>query len=124
MWCADICGALENHDTAIDGFLHPDVVFHEHPNRLKPQGDRADAVQMREARERGRNAVSRQSYEILGALTDGDSVAARVVWRGVLKVGYGALKAGDEMTCDSGMFFTLKDGRIFEQHNYDCFPPF
>jgi len=36
----------------------------------------------------------------------------------------GQLAAGDTMTAHSGMFFRIENGRIAEQHNFDCFEPF
>ena len=61
---------------------------------------------------------------MVNAVEQGERLALQIVWTGVLAVPVGALKAGDSMRTFSGMFLTFRDGRIAEQHNYDCFEDF
>jgi ketosteroid isomerase-like protein len=73
---------------------------------------------------KGKAILSSEHYELTRFVAAGDSAAAQVAWTGVLAVPIGALKAGDTMRTFSGMFFRFAEGRIVEQHNYDCFEDF
>ncbi|MBX7101224.1 MAG: nuclear transport factor 2 family protein [Myxococcaceae bacterium] len=102
----------------------PDAVQHEHPNALTPAGARRDLAGLRAAAERGKAVVAAQRYEVHSIVAQGDQVAMRVTWRGTLKVPVGKTPAGGELLAHFGVFLRYRDGRIVEQHNYDCFPPF
>lgn len=105
-------------------FFAPDIVQVEHPNRLKPNGDRRTAQAMAADGQKGLKVLRSQTYEVLNALADGDRVALEVLWTGVLDIALGELKAGDAMTCWSGIFLDFREGKIVGQRNHDCFPPF
>ncbi len=105
-------------------FFAPDIVQVEHPNRLKPNGDRREASALKADGQKGLKTLERQTYEVLNALADGDRVALEVKWTGWLAIPLGELKPGDAMTCWSGIFLDFKDGLIVGQRNHDCFPPF
>jgi len=102
----------------------PDVVQHEYPNRLVPDGARRGLEQLREASQRGRQAVESQRYEIRNVIASGDRIALEVIWTATLKVPLGTIPAGGEMRAHFGVFFDFRDGRIAAQRNYDCFDPF
>jgi ketosteroid isomerase-like protein len=51
----------------------------------------------------------------------GGAGATRVRWTGTLAVDAGPLPAGTRMEAHSAMWFTVRDGRIARQENYDCF---
>ena len=117
--------AIEMGDLeALRALFHPDAVQIEYPNRLKAKGDRRDLKQMSADFERGKAILDRQSYVVRRAVADGDAVALEVSWTGVLKIPLGALKPGDEMTAESAIFMTMRDGKIIAQSNYDCFAAF
>jgi len=105
-------------------FYTPDVVQHEYPNRLVPDGARRDLEQLREAWKRGRQGVESQRYEVRNVIASGDRVALEVIWTAKFKVPLGTLPAGGEMRAHFGVFFDFRDGRIAAQRNYDCFDPF
>jgi ketosteroid isomerase-like protein len=96
----------------------------EHPNRLKPNGDRRSPAAMAEALGRGKQMLRSEHYEIVEAVSAGDSLALQVRWTGVVAVPVGALQPGEEMVCESGIFMRFSGERIAEQHNYDCFADF
>ena len=114
----------ENRPADAAQFFAPDIVQVEHPNRLKPNGDRRGAEAMATAGQQGLKILERQSYEVLNAIAEGDRVALEVLWTGVLAIPLGDLKPGDAMTCWSGIFLDFRDGLIVGQRNHDCFPPF
>jgi ketosteroid isomerase-like protein len=114
----------ENRPQDARAFFADDIVQVEHPNRLKPNGDRRDAAQMAADGQRGLQILERQTFEVLNAIAQGDRVALEVKWTGVLAVALGELKPGDAMTCWSGVFLDFRDGKIAGQRNHDCFPPF
>ena len=96
----------------------------EHPNRLKPKGDRRGPAKMAEDLARGKQLLAEEHCEVIEAVATGDNVAMQLNWTGVLAVPVGTLKAGETMTCESAVFLRFQGDRIVEQHNHDCFPPF
>jgi ketosteroid isomerase-like protein len=117
--------AIERGDAAVLGDLYAhNAVQVEHPNRLKPKGDRRSPVEMIRDLGRGKQILSEEHYEVLDVTASGDRVALRVRWTGVLAVPLAGLQPGDSMICESGIFLRFEAGKIVEQHNYDCFPPF
>ena len=104
-------------------YLSPDIVQIEHPNRLKPNGDRRTAEAMAADGQRGLKILESQTYEIRNALVDGDRVALEVLWTGVLAIPLGELKPVDAMTCFSGIFLDFADGKIVGQRNHDYLAP-
>ncbi len=105
-------------------FLAPDIVQREFPNRLVPDGATRDLAALKQASERGKRAVTRESYEVVNAVEHGDEVALEVIWTGTLAVPVGTLPAGGTMRAHFGVFMTFRDGLIASQRNYDCFDPF
>ena len=96
----------------------------EHPNRLKPKGDRRGRARMAEDLAKGKAMLRSERYEVLEATVMGDQVALQVKWTGVVDVPLGALQPGDSMICESGIFLKFHGDKIVEQHNYDCFEDF
>ena len=109
---------------ALEPFLDKEVVQREYPNRLVANGATRLLTAVKEASVRGQKVVSSQRYLVRSSLVDGDRVALEVDWAGTLKVPVGIIPAGGELHASFGVFFTLKDGKILEQANYDCFEPF
>jgi ketosteroid isomerase-like protein len=104
-------------------FFSPEVVQEEFPNQLVPNGAKRDLAALREAGERGRKVVSAQRYDVRNAVASGDSVALEVIWTATLKIPFGKIPAGGEMTAHFGVFLDFRDGKIVGQRNYDCFDP-
>lgn len=50
-------------------------------------------------------------------------VALEVLWEGTLAIPLGSLPVGGVMRAHFGVFLTFRDGKIVQQHNYDCFEP-
>lgn len=115
--------AIEAGEVAALDLYAPDIEQIEHANALKPRGEVRGLAKMHFDFERGRKVLRQQSYEIRSALVDGDHVAVQVLWTGELAIAMGNLKPGDKMRAQSAMFFTLSNGKIVAQENYDCFEP-
>ena len=117
--------AIEQGDrAALLGAYAENAVQVEHPNRLKPKGDRRAPAKMAEDLARGKTLLRSEHYDVLEATVAGDLVALQVKWTGVLDVAVGALQPGDSMICESGIFLKFQGDKIIEQHNYDCFEDF
>jgi ketosteroid isomerase-like protein len=117
--------AIERGDkAALLGFYADNAVQVEHPNRLKPKGDRRTPAKMAEDLGRGKQMLREERYEVLDVTASGEQVALQVKWTGIVAVPVGALKPGDAMVCESGIFLRFQGGKIVEQHNYDCFEDF
>jgi hypothetical protein len=54
--------------------------------------------------------------EVLGHVASGDQVSTRARWSG-------ELTSGATLSASFAMHFTLRDGRIWRQENFDCFDP-
>jgi ketosteroid isomerase-like protein len=118
--------ALEQNasETTIAGFFTPDVQQQEFPNRLLEEGAARGLAEILEGSRKGRSVVQKQRYVIENALVDGARVALELAWTAELKVPLGKLQAGADMRATCGVFFRIRDGRIEQQHNFDCFEPF
>ena len=104
-------------------FLHPDIEQRELPNKFAPRGAVRDLDALRKNAGAGRRLMREQRYEIDDVIAHGDVVAAFGRWTGVLAVPLGELPAGHELRAHLAMRFELRDGKIWRQHNYDCFDP-
>jgi ketosteroid isomerase-like protein len=117
--------AIESGDEATLRQIYAEnAVQVEHPNRLKPKGERREIGKMMADLKRGKAILREERYEVLEAVASGDSVACQVRWTGILAVPVAALNAGDSMVCESGIFLKFSGDRVVEQHNYDCFEDF
>ena len=111
------------YETVFECFA-PEAVVREFPNRIAPQGRLRRLEDMREAYEQGRRIMRSQKYDVKHVLEAGDEVAVELEWTGVLAVEVMSLPAGSEMKAFVAMFLRMRDGKIVEQRNYDCYPPF
>ncbi|AQZ60757.1 unnamed protein product [[Actinomadura] parvosata subsp. kistnae] len=102
-------------------YLHPDVVHHELPNLLFPDGVVRDLHGLRAAAERGARTISEQRFDVRNAVAFGDQVALEVTWTGTLAVPLGDLPAGHVLRAHIATFLEFRDGRIVAQRNYDCY---
>jgi ketosteroid isomerase-like protein len=118
--------ALENRadEAHLASFFSPDVRQREFPNRLLERGATRDLNALLEGSRKGEQVVKNERYVVKNALVDGDRVAVEVSWSAELKVPLGKLRAGASMSAESAIFFRMRDGRLVEQHNFDCFEPF
>ena len=117
--------AIESGDEpALRAIYADNAVQVEHPNRLKPKGDRRGLDKMMGDLKRGRAILASERYEVLEATSSGDTVALQIKWTGVVNMAIGALQPGDSMLCESGIFLKFQGDRVVEQHNYDCFEDF
>jgi ketosteroid isomerase-like protein len=106
------------------GFYTDDIVQEEFPNALSPAGATRELADLKAAAERGQNVMRSESYEILSLVEAGDTVAAEIVWRGVLAAPFKSLNPGDAMKARFAVFFEFEGDKIRRQRNYDCFEPF
>lgn len=117
--------AVERFDVeAVGQFLDPSIEQIERPNRLYEAGQvRGREVMLRDL-PRGKQVLQLQSYPIETIYGAGDKVTVETRWEGIVNVPLGALKPGDAMVAHICMVFTLRDGKIVRQVNYDCYQPF
>ncbi|MEZ4365247.1 MAG: nuclear transport factor 2 family protein [Kofleriaceae bacterium] len=106
---------------ALGRFYADDVVQEELPNKLNPAGARRDKAGILAAAEAGKQAVTGQRFEVVGALADGDRVALEVVWTATLRVAVAGHAAGSVMRARLAIFAEVSGGKIYAQRNYDCF---
>jgi len=105
-------------------FYAEDVVQEEFPNAFLPNGARRGLKELQEAADRGRSVMAAQTFEILNALADGDTVLVEASWTGTLAVPIGEeTPAGTVMRARFAQVFEFRDGKIIAQRNYDCFYP-
>jgi ketosteroid isomerase-like protein len=117
--------AIESFDVeTASAILDVDVVQTEHPNKLYAKGQvRGREVMMRDL-PKGQQVLRKQAYPIETILAAGDKVVVETRWEGIVNVPLGRLKPGDAMVAHIAMIFTLRDGRIVAQKNYDCYEDF
>lgn len=107
----------------LDELLHAEMRFVEHPNALSPRGGDRDRAAVLASFEHGRRLLAAQTIETHDLLAAGDVVVARATWTGTLAERFGAVPAGSELCTHFAAFFTIRDGRIWRQENYDCYEP-
>ena len=122
----DYLRALEDRrdEARLASFFRPDVQQREFPNRLVERGASRDLEALLAGSRKGQRVVQNERYVVRNALVDGDRVAVEVSWSAELKVPLGSLPIGATMSAESAMFFRVVEGRLAEQHNFDCFAPF
>jgi ketosteroid isomerase-like protein len=122
----DYLRAIEQNgdERQLTNFFAAHLEQREFPNRLVGNGAERGLQQVLEGSRKGRTVVQNQRYDVKSALVDEDRVAVELTWTAELKVPLGSLEAGATMTAHCGVFFRIQDGRIVQQHNYDCFEPF
>jgi ketosteroid isomerase-like protein len=110
---------LSDPEAPLEAFrdvLHPEIRQVEHPNALNPTGQERDLEGLLEDVTKGRSLLAAQRFEVLGHVASGDEVATRARWTGTLT-------SGPTLSASFAMHFTLRDGRIWRQENFDCFDP-
>jgi ketosteroid isomerase-like protein len=115
----ELFAAAADFDTdRLATLMHPDVRFDEMPNRIAPAGNTYGFDAALAGFRKGRETLSAQSYDVHSKLEDGDTIAARVTWRGTLA------KTGQQLTAHIATFTQVRDGRIFRHATYDCYEAF
>ncbi|WP_163509204.1 nuclear transport factor 2 family protein [Fodinicola acaciae] len=129
---ANIDLALRYHEAVAAGavgdelsaFFTADAVHHELPNSIIPAGARRDLEGILTAAEGGQQVVSEQSFDIENVFAADDQVLVESLWTGKLRNAMGDLPAGHVIRAHIATVLRIRDGRIAEQRNYDCYQPF
>jgi ketosteroid isomerase-like protein len=114
---------LDAPPDALDGLLDPGARFVEHPNLVAPAGRRRDTATARAAREHSRALLAGHRFDVREHIVAGDRVVTRATWTARLAIDAGSWPAGTELHAECCMVFTVRDGRIAHQENYDCYRP-
>ena len=115
----ELFDAAADFDTdALATLMHPEVRFQEMPNLIAPRGNEYGFEEALAGFRKGRETLAAQSYDVRSRVSDGDTIAARVTWRGTLAA------TGQELTAHIATFTQVRDGRIFRHATYDCYEPF
>ena len=107
----------------VAAFVHPAARFVERPNLVAPSGRSRDATTALATLGHGRRLMREHRFDVHEHVACGDRVVTRALWTGVLAIDAGDLPAGTELRAECCMVFTVRDGRILEQQNYDCYQP-
>ncbi len=102
-------------EVALKALIHPQRVQRERPNRLLPTGATGDLAP--------ESAASAAVERFAASATRSRAPSPKATkwrWRSSGRVRSKFL-LGDERKAAFGAFFTLRDGRILRQSNYDCF---
>jgi ketosteroid isomerase-like protein len=102
-------------------YFSPDVIIEIFPSRFFPNGSRSTLAEALAASERGKKAMSSQTYEIRNALAADDQVALEIDWTGTLAVAFQSIPVGGKMRAYFAAFLQFKNGKIISQRNYDCY---
>jgi ketosteroid isomerase-like protein len=109
---------------ALAALIDERAEFVEHPNRFVPTGRRRGREATLEAFAAGKRLLARQELAVHELLSRGETVAARLTWRGVLAIDAGPLRGGTELAAEIAQFITVRDGRIARLETFDCYEPF
>jgi ketosteroid isomerase-like protein len=114
---------LAAEPAALAALIDPDARFVEHPNLVAPSGRRRDAAAALAAREHSRRLLACHRFDVQEHIVAGDRVVTRATWTGTLAIDAGTFTTGSELRAECCMVFTVRDGRIVHQENYDCYGP-
>jgi ketosteroid isomerase-like protein len=114
---------MDADPAAVAALVHPDARFVERPNLVAPTGRRRDAACALAALAHSRALMRSHRFDALEHIVAGERVVTRAVWTGTLAIDAGSLPAGTELRADCCMVFTVREGRIAGQENYDCYHP-
>ena len=115
---------LGSTESELRELLHPDAVFIEHPNPVRPQGGQSDVDDCVRGFLAGKSLLSDQSIDIHHFVVEGQSVAVQSTWTGVIGQNSGPFAPGTTLTAHMGGFLTIRDGLIARHETYDCYEPF
>jgi ketosteroid isomerase-like protein len=117
--------AIESGASAEDmtQFFAPEVIVEIFPSKFFPNGSRDNLAGVLAAVERGKKAITSQTYAVRNALSSGDQVALEIDWTGTLAVPFQTIPAGGKMRAHFAAFLQFKNGKIISQRNYDCYEP-
>ena len=121
-YVAAVEGGAVGEDLA--GFYHPDVVQHEFPNRLIPNGAQRELADILRGAESGAKLMDRQIYDIHTITEVGDRVILEYTWTGYPRTPVGTVRPGEAMRAHICQIIEYEDGLIIRQRTYDCFEPF
>lgn len=105
-------------------YYHPNVQQTEYPNALTKHLTTRNLQQLIEGAEKGRQVLTKETYDIQNLMSSGDTVVLECIWIGTLAIPLSSIPAGGQMKAYFAQVFEFKDGKIFRQRNYDCFEPF
>lgn len=118
-------GAVERLDVeAAAACLDPVIEQVERPNRLYKDGQVRGFEQVMRDLPRAAQVLQRQRYDVATVFASGEQVVVEARWEGIVNVPLGRLMPGDAMVAHIAMIFTVKDGKIVRQVNYDCYEDF
>jgi ketosteroid isomerase-like protein len=118
-----VVGDLDAEPAALAALLDPAARFVEHPNLVAPVGRTRDTAAAAAAREDSRALLAGHRFDVHEHIVAGERVVTRATWTGRLAIDAGPWAAGTDLRAECCMVFTVRDGRILRQENYDCYHP-
>lgn len=115
---------FSDSQTSFDEILHPEFQQREYPNVLNKNGQLSDLADVVRRASAGKKMLSRQTYQILNSIEDGEQIALEVQWIGTMAIDAGSFKSNQVLKANFCFICEFKDGKIHRQRNYDCFEPF
>jgi ketosteroid isomerase-like protein len=121
----DLLAAIETQAPVetIAMYWHPDAEQVELPSLMRPNGHRRTLAEMLEGYAAGVALLSRQAYDVLTVVDDGERLAVQLRWTATTTVEAGALPAGSDLVAHVAIFYEFRDGLIVRQSSYDCYEP-
>ena len=118
--------AIEDGNTGADlsEFYHHEIEQTEYPNALTKTLTTRNLHDLKEASEKGKKILVKQTYDVKNSYVSGNTVIIECVWTGTLAVPLGKIPAGGNMVAWFTQIYEYREGKIFRQRNYDCFEPF
>jgi hypothetical protein len=121
----DLLAAIEGNAPVetIATYWHPDAEQVELPSLMRPNGHRRTLAEMLEGYTAGGALLSRQAYDVLTVVDDGERLAGQLRWTATTAVEAGALPAASNLVAHVAIFYEFRDGLIVRQSSYDCYEP-
>ncbi|MFT3767060.1 MAG: nuclear transport factor 2 family protein [Minicystis sp.] len=113
---------LQDVDEVVS-FWHPEGIFEELPNAISPRGSTRDRSTLVKSFGHAKTLIATQRNEVVNIFGAGDQVLVEFVWTGTLAIDAGPLRAGETLRARCAGVFTMRDGLIYRQRQYDCYDP-
>ena len=104
--------------------LHPEFTQIEYPNAITPRTAVNGLLDVVAGAVRGKALLSSQKIEVINLIAQGDQVVIEAHWQGKVAHPKGPFRTGQVIEAWLCMVFVLKEGKIWQQRNYDCYPSF
>lgn len=108
----------------ISEYISESIIQTEYPNQLNKKGQVSDYSDTLRRLKAAKGIIYDQKYNVRNYMETEDQAVVESLWEGKIVADMGPFKKDQLLTANFCMFFTIENGKIVAQRNYDCFQEF